>query len=101
MKIIILTGKYGICTMVSDEDYIELNKHKWFAKKASTCIYVAQSKRMGDRVKTIFMHRYVAKTPDNMDCDHIDYNPFNNQRKNLRNVTRLVHNQRKRKNVKE
>jgi len=95
MKIIELTGQYGAQTMVSDEDYDELNKHRWFAKKASICIYVARSKRVGSKVKTIFMHRWIMNTPDNMDCDHIDYDTMNNQRENLRNVTRLVHNQRK------
>jgi len=97
MKIIMLTGKYGLCTMVSDEDFEKLNKYKWFAKKSQACNYVARSRRVGDKIITERMHRVVAMTPKGMDCDHIDCDPFNNQRENLRNVTRFQHNQRKRK----
>jgi len=95
MKIIILTGKHGICTMVSDDDYDELSKYRWFAKPSAQCFYVCRSKRVGSKVVTVRMHREIAKTPDSMDCDHVDYDTMNNQRENLRNVTRLVHNQRK------
>lgn len=76
MKRINLTqGKYAL---VSDEDYDELNKVKWFYDGA----YAARKSP-----KKTYMHRLINDTPSGLETDHIDKNKLNNQRSNLRTVT--------------
>lgn len=82
MKIIPLTQ--GYFTYVSDEDYAELSKYKWYA-----CVdkYGVRAKGWVNR-KGILMHRLILGLTDpKVYCDHKDRNPLNNQRTNLRRAT--------------
>ena len=92
MKLIPLTqGKF---TMVDDENYDWLIAiGKWHYTKSG---YAARhSPRIGGGQHTIWMHRLIAKTPVDMETDHIDGNRLNNQRENLRHCT-LSQNQHNR-----
>lgn len=82
MKEIKLTQ--GKVTLVDDEDYAELMKHKWCAVISNHNTYVVRGVRKKNKCYNIFMHRQILKTPKGMVSDHIDRNGLNNQKKNLR-----------------
>lgn len=87
MKIIIVKSKkFGDKeTMVDDADYEWLNSFKWFLSKSNGGFYVRR--KIGGN-KTITMHRQILGITDSkIKGDHIDINPLNNQRGNLRTAT--------------
>lgn len=87
MKEIKLTQ--GLTTMVDDEDFDYLNQFNWCAIKYKHTFYaIRNSPRVNGKSKSIRMHREILKTPANMITDHIDLNGLNNQRYNLRVVTK-------------
>lgn len=80
-KIRLTKGQYAI---VDDEDYCWLNQWKWY------CAH-------GYAVRTIYdfgkpyqlrMHRLLIDIPRGRDTDHINGNPLDNRRCNLRSATR-------------
>lgn len=83
--------------IVDDQDYEELSKHKWFASHG----YAVRSapKINGKRTGLIWMHREINKPGEGLSVDHIDGNPLNNTRTNLRSCT-LAENQWNRKKPK-
>jgi hypothetical protein len=81
MKEIQLTK--GFVTLVDDEDFNYLNQFKWFVFKKSLTYYATRESK-GEK---ILMHRIIAKTPYNLQTDHIDRNGLNNQKYNLRICT--------------
>jgi hypothetical protein len=83
MKYINLTqGKLAI---VDDDDYEYLNQFKWHI---NSCGYAIRRITVANRKqKVIFMHRIVAKTPDNMQTDHINRKKLDNRKSNLRHCT--------------
>jgi len=75
--------------LVDDEDYDWLNDLKWWTlvgRKANPLYPV-----IFKNGKYLYMHRLVMfahlKEPTNLEIDHIDRNPLNNQKSNLRWVT--------------
>lgn len=80
MKVIALTK--GAFTKVSDEDYERLNKHLW-------CLHNNGRVSRGVGKKTIYMHHEILPRPadKSLEVDHIDNDPLNNTRSNLRLVT--------------
>lgn len=94
MKTINLTK--GQFCMVDDEDYDFLNSIKWYAEKRS---------RSGDKFCAANgplgkMHRLIMKCPSDMEVDHRDGNPLNNQKSNLRICTHKQNCQNKGKSRK-
>jgi hypothetical protein len=80
MKLISLTkGKFA---QVDDEDFEELNQYKWrFAKK-----YAIRDLPMQFGVRSsLYMHTAITGYPE---TDHRDGDRLNNQKSNLREVTR-------------
>lgn len=90
MKIIKLHGKWGegLETIVSDEDYLELNKYRWYITrdiKTPKINYVARS--AGLKGGFIHMHRQIIGDKPGYVVDHINRNPLDNRRENLRHAT--------------
>jgi hypothetical protein len=83
MKEIKLTQ--GKIALVDDEDFEELNKHRWYIIKSKYC-YATRMKSKSKGV--ILMHRAIMNTPKELFVDHIDHDTLNNQKYNLRNCTR-------------
>jgi len=83
MKLIPLHGKdgEGKFAQVDDTDFDELNKYHW---------YVNNSGYAFRREKVIFMHRQIIKADDKQIevVDHVNRNPLDNQKKNLRPATK-------------
>lgn len=88
MKAIPLT--MGQIALVDDEDFERLNQWKWTSMwdPKGKYFYATRRERISPKKqKTIYMHQIIIDVPPGMVCDHIDHNPLNNQRNNLRVVT--------------
>ena len=85
-------GKYAL---VDDEDYGRLKGYKWFARKDKNAFYASRkSPRVNGRQTMIQMHHEVIGQPQKgFETDHRDNNGLNNQRSNLRHVTRRQNQQ--------
>ena len=75
----------GLFAIVDDEDLEELNKFKWCVTFNGAKYYACRmpSRKLGKR-KVILMHRQLTNAPPGMDVDHINGNPLDNRRENLR-----------------
>lgn len=88
MKEIALTK--GYVTIVDDEDYESLSRYKWYA--SGTDARPARRLRTGERRIILLYHQVLYVLPwvlksMGMCVDHIDRDPLNNQKINLRVVT--------------
>ena len=63
---------------ISDEDYEAVNAHKWYIGSSG---YVVRSLPGGGKE---LLHRAIMQAPSDKKVDHIDGDPLNNQRENLR-----------------
>lgn len=83
----------GYFALISPDDAEEVLAYKWCASVGRGKRVVAmRSYRLGDKTVSVLMHRFVAK-PMGLHVDHIDRNPLNNQRENLRLVTHPINRQ--------
>jgi hypothetical protein len=103
MHKISLSGKIGKdkFALVSDEDFGMLNQYTWAMNKsgyAITSFYKYLGKKSYKRYK-VLMHKMIMN-PKNKEVDHINHEPLDNQRENLRLVSSLQNkwNTRKHKN---
>ena len=90
MKKITLTQ--GKETIVDDDDYEILMEHKWYAHKSSRKKDKFYAERMAPvdsngKQKIIHIHRVIINAPKGMQVDHINGNPLDNRRENLRICT--------------
>lgn len=69
--------------LVDDMDYEKLSLFKWSFDRYP----IRRDCSDKPRGKIIYMHREILNPPLGMVCDHIDGNPLNNQRSNLRICT--------------
>lgn len=74
------TYNTGAAFYIDFEDYETIKPFCWLSDK---CGYLIMQKNH----KQTKMHRLIMKPPDNMVIDHIDGNPSNNRRSNLRICT--------------
>ena len=88
MKEIPLTrGKVAI---VDNEDFEWLNQWKWYVHYNGSCWHALR--KIADPVlgwpaqKKVWMHRFIANTPDGQVTDHINGDGLDNRKANLRNV---------------
>jgi len=91
----------GYAIKLDDEDYTCLSHHKWrilygLSRGLERIHYVV---RRGDppNWQTTYLHREVMNAFDGVEVDHIDGNPFNNVKSNLRLCTRQENAQNARK----
>lgn len=77
MKIMIVQGNE---VMVDDDIYAWAKHFKWQVGNKGH-IFIQQHRQY------IWLHRVIMDTPEDLLCDHIDRNTFNNLRSNLRNCT--------------
>lgn len=73
--------KHGEVVSVDDEDFKELNKHKWCLNSGGYA-----TRRLNTH-KSILMHRWINNTPEGFETDHINGNKLDNRKENLRTVT--------------
>jgi len=82
IRIPLTKGHYALIDM---EDYPEISKHRWCYSHGR-----AMRNSLGDEpAQRTLMHRQILNAPDGVEVDHIDGNPLNNSRANLRLATNL------------
>lgn len=80
----------GQVTLVDEEDYLTVLKHKWCAwyNKCTDSYYVKTASRVEGKKTILNMHRYLLGLVDRGRCvDHINGNTLDNRRANLRICT--------------
>ena len=89
MKKLLLTR--GLETLVNKEDYEWAKSMKWWASPKNGGVYANSSKG--------YLHRLILNPTNGYEVDHINGDPLDNRRKNLRLATRLQNsrNSKKRK----
>jgi hypothetical protein len=82
--------KTGIFALVDEEDYGIVSGIKWYAATSRTRQdgkYRVIGRLFAPR-KNIYMHRLIMNAPKGMEVDHINGDPLDNRRINLRICTR-------------
>ena len=94
-KILLTQRKYAL---VDDDDYDELIKHHWYAKRNKRTWYAVRMAKLADgKHRQVFMHREIVGLSygDVRMVDHLNHNGLDNRRANIRIVT-AVENARNR-----
>ena len=76
-------GKFAL---VDDQDYEWLMQWRWTVSAKGYATRTSKSKGV---TRKILMHRLINNTPDGMQTDHINHNPLDNRRSNLRTVSHV------------
>ncbi len=82
----------GLCALVDDDDYEELNQYKWHACKCKNTFYVNRTVSIPTK-ETISMHRFITNAQKGQLVDHINGDGLDNRRANLRICTRSENGQ--------
>lgn len=81
---ILYTYDLSIPFEVSDDDFYAVFKYKW-----------TLSGKYIRNTRGVYLHRLLTNCPENLEVDHIDRDPLNNKRENLRVVDRATNNENK------
>lgn len=81
----ITLGKYGVVTLIDDEDYSILISYNWHLHRGKGTNYARTRLYKGG--PQFYMHRIIMNPPLGLTVDHKDGNGLNNQRSNLRLAT--------------
>ena len=66
--------------IIDAEDISKCKEFKWYARKSRTKLYVAGT----INGKKVFLHRFILGYDGELDVDHINMNPLDNRKSNLR-----------------
>jgi len=92
----------GQVTIVDDEDFEELSRHKWHAlwyPDIRSFYAVRNAPRHNGRRTLLYMARAIMGAGQGELIDHANHNPLDNQRENLRICSRSQNGRNRRKNA--
>jgi hypothetical protein len=75
----------GRCALVDDDDFAGVNEYQWHITSRG---YVAGKVIIDGAQKLVYLHRFLLNAPPGQYVDHINGDRLDNQRDNLRLVTR-------------
>ena len=97
MKVIPLTNSESV-VLVSDADYERVSQYKWFLKRAKgrpgttdKYYYAARSQRVGKKVKTIWLHRFLTDAKSGEDVHHKNRDKLDCQQHNIKPIDPEIH----------
>jgi len=95
MKEIPLTK--GYVAIVDDEDYQPLSKYSWIAHVNGGHVCAIRSTHVNGKSVNLRMHRVIMNAPRELEIDHVNGDPLDNRKSNLRLCTHQqnCHNFRK------
>lgn len=91
----------GLVTVIDDADFDMLAAYRWHAASSGGAFYAKHSQSVDGKSRPLWMHRFIMGSPVGMIVDHIDGNPLNNRRANLRVVTHAQNMKNQRKSQKK
>ena len=79
----------GKVAIVDDRDFDELSRFKWQTTRdrSGTFYAVRTTTRVGDKPRTVRMHRQILGAVAGEDVDHANHDTLDNQRHNIRTCT--------------
>jgi hypothetical protein len=90
----------SLVAIVDDDDFEYLSQFKWQIGKQNRLWYARRGlPRKDGKAAISFMHRELLNAPKGMDVDHKDYDGLNNQRSNIRLMSRSQNLQRGRAKI--
>jgi hypothetical protein len=98
MKICVRKKEPKIYALIDNEDFDLLSKYCWWVTRNN---YIQGCKRPSTiKGKMIYLHRLIMNIPKGKYIDHINHNPLDNRKSNLRicNITQNKMNSKKYKN---
>ena len=88
-KIRLTNGSYAI---VDNEDYELLSKYKWASQNGYAARSTLVHENRSDNLRRMLMHREIMGARKGQEIDHINRNPLDNRKSNLRFCTRSINN---------
>jgi hypothetical protein len=82
------------CEIIIDDGDAHLFKNEWFVT-AGPVKYVRRQERIDGKKVVIFLHRAILEAPDGAIVDHVNCNPLDNRRENLRIVSASANSRNK------
>lgn len=73
----------GLKTLIDDEDFERVSKHKWYSHDTKSGFYAATNIAR----KCVYLHTFLMCSPKGKEVDHINGNKLDNRKENLRLVT--------------
>ncbi len=82
----------GFAAIVDDDDLPRLQMYKWHAARGGrggVKVYATSRYRNSEgKKRTLYMHRFILSAPRGSEIDHINGDPLDNRKSNLRFCTR-------------
>lgn len=95
----ILLGKSGYTTLIDDEDFEKINHYRWVLNdKRHKSVATSIRCSCGEGFKKLYLHRYLLGVNDSsLVVDHINGNPLDNRKANLRACSALENSRNRKK----